>query len=67
MVGAEPAPDPVHQQADLSGPAKLLFQNGVNGADLTMLCDRALVDDLGMSSFAARKVLKARDDFLEGA
>lgn len=54
------------EQADLSGPAKVLFHNGVNGVDLTTLCDRALVDDLGMSSFAARKVLRARDDFLAG-
>lgn len=55
------------EQADLGGPAKLLFNSGVNGGDLTTLCKEVLVDDLRLSRFAAGKVLKARDDFLSGA
>ena len=55
------------EQADLVGPAKLLFQSGVNGADLIEFRIQELVDDLRLSAFAARKVLKARDDFLSSA
>ena len=52
------------QKADLEGPAATLFSNGFSGADLFDYGVTALVTDLRLSTFAARKVIAARDAFL---
>jgi len=52
------------EEADLHGPASVLFANGVDGRDLVNLDAHVLTTDFRMSSFAARKILKARDNFL---
>lgn len=51
------------EQRDLHGPAKHLRANGVRGADLLHMDARALVSDLGLTKFAARRVLSVRDAF----
>ena len=50
--------------ADLEGPAQVLFNHGVAGADLVSLTADVLTNDLRLSTFASRKVLAARDQFL---
>ena len=50
---------------DLAGPARILHSNGVNGADLLDIAEPTLTEDLRMSCFAARKVLSARDAYLQ--
>ena len=52
---------------DLGGPAKLLRDNAVTGADLLDLDLEAMVKDLRFTPFAARKVLCARQQFLAGS
>ena len=52
------------EEADLHGPASVLFANGVDGRDLVNLDAHVLTTDFRMSSFAARKILQARDNFL---
>ena len=52
------------KEADLHGPASVLFANGVDGRDLLDLDAHVLTTDLRISSFAARKILQARDVFL---
>ena len=52
------------RQHDLSGPANVLFANGVNGVDFLEMTSRILQDELRLSAFAARKVLRARDGYL---
>ena len=45
--------------------ARVLEQNGVNGADLAMFtCANELVQDLHFTPFAARKILSLREAFL---
>lgn len=50
---------------DLCGPAAQLFANGFNGADLVNSTGSALVSDLRLTTFAARKILAARDTFIQ--
>ena len=50
---------------DLAGPASVMHANGVNGADLLDITKSTLEQDLRMSSFAARKVVSARDMYLQ--
>ena len=52
------------EQADLRGPAALLFANGVNGAGLAGLTEAGLVGGLRVTPFVARKVVAARGKFL---
>ena len=51
---------------DLVGPATVLHENAVNGQDLFDVDGAMLVKELRFTSFAARKLLRARDDFLNG-
>lgn len=51
------------ENADLAGPAKVLFANGVNGQDLAEMTSDTLQNELRLSAFAARKVLRARDAY----
>ena len=51
---------------DLAGPAAVLHASGVNGADLLTVDEAALVNDVRLTPFGARKVLRARDVFLAG-
>ena len=55
------------QMKDLDGPAGHLSANGVTGEDLFSFDRRDLIDDLRCSPFAAKKVLAARDAFLQEA
>ena len=48
---------------DLAGPAKVLAESGVNGNDLLGLRLEVLTAELRLSTFAARKVVLARDAF----
>ena len=50
---------------DLCGPAAQLFANGLDGADLVNSTGSALVSDLRLTTFAARKILAARDTFTQ--
>ena len=49
---------------DLVGPAAVLGASGVNGSDLLAIDQDALVRDVRLTPLGARKVLKARDEFL---
>ena len=51
---------------DLQGAARVFRDSGANGNDLLTLTMEALEEDLRMSRFGARKVIAARDAFLEG-
>lgn len=51
---------------DLFGPSKVLHENAVNGEDLLDAEEGIMVKELRFTPFAARKVLRARDDFLRG-
>ena len=50
---------------DLEGPARVLLANGVRGQDLATLTALDLQEDLGLSRFAASRVLSARREFLQ--
>ena len=50
--------------ADLEGPASTFFANGVSGRDFIDLVEEQLTADLRLSTFAAKKVLAARSNFL---
>ncbi len=52
---------------DLAGPSAVLHASGVNGADLLALDEAVLVNDVRLTPFGARKVLRARDAFLAGS
>ena len=52
------------EQRDLHGPAKHLRTNGVRGADLLGMDMRTLVSDVGLTRFAASRVLSVRDAFI---
>ena len=55
------------KRCDLQGAARAFADNGVNGIDLLGFADATvLMTDLNLTRFSARKVLAARDDFLEG-
>ena len=49
---------------DLAGPAELMRCSGVNGEDLLSLDVDTLVREIRTTSFAAKKILRARDAFL---
>ena len=49
---------------DLEGPAQTCFTSGVAGADLLQLSEQELINDVKLTPFAARKIVKARDSFL---
>ena len=51
--------------ADLEGPGVAFYNNGAAGADFLAMPMETLTNDLGLSAFAARKVLAARSAFLE--
>ena len=53
------------EDEDLAGPAATLFANRVNGVDLEVLTADELTSSLRLTSFAARKILQARDKFLQ--
>ena len=53
------------QQQDLSGPAAHLAANSVNGNDLLAFDEQQLVEELRCTLFASRKVIAARDRFLQ--
>ena len=55
------------EDADLAGPAGTLFTSGVNGVDLEIMTDTKLMSELRLTSFAANKVVRARDIFLQKA
>ena len=50
---------------DLEGPAKILQTQGFNGSDFLAATIESLVAELCCTPFAARKLLRARDLFLE--
>ena len=50
---------------DLEGPAKFLQTQGFNGSDFLAATGESLVAELRCTPFAARKLLRARDLFLE--
>ena len=45
---------------DMSGPAAHLFSQSVNGADFLALTETELVNDVRVTPFVAKKLLKAR-------
>ena len=49
---------------DLEGPARILFANGVRGQDLKRFTNTDLKHDLRLSTFAARRILDARNAYL---
>ena len=51
------------EERDLQGPAKHLRTNGVRGADLLHMDAHALVSDVGLTKFAASRILAVRDAF----
>ena len=53
------------QQADLLGPAASLLNQGASGEDLFAFTQDQLVTELRLTPFAAKKVLRRRDDFLQ--
>ena len=53
------------EERDLAGPAEQAQMSGVNGADLLQLSREDLSSEVRLSPFAARKVVAARDAFLE--
>ena len=53
------------EERDLAGPAEQARMSGVNGADLLQLLREDLSSEVRLSPFAARKVVAARDAFLE--
>ena len=53
------------RRGDLDGPAATCWASGVHGADLLDFTWEALRDDVRLTPFAARKVLAARDAFLQ--
>ena len=52
---------------DLQGPASVFHANGVNGSDLLAMTADTMVQELRLSSLAARKVAHARDMYLQDA
>lgn len=52
------------ENADLKGPAAVLYANGASGQDLLEFGVDGLVTELRLSLFAARKIIAARDAFL---
>jgi len=55
------------KERDLAGPASTLYTNGANGQDLLDMNMTVLTQELRLSSFAAKKVLCARDAALRPA
>ena len=53
------------EEEDLEGPAKLLLASGVRGVDLLQLTAESLVSDVGLTRFVARRVVEARNLFLQ--
>ena len=54
------------EHQDLAGPARTLFASGVNDEDLMFMTTETLTDGLRLNSFAAAKVLAARDARVHG-
>ena len=52
---------------DVAGPSAALFASGVSGADLLLASQRMLVSDVRLPCFATTKLLRARDEFLQGS
>ena len=52
------------KEVDLEGPAQICHASGVAGADLLSLSAEALVHDVRLTPFVARKVVAAREAFL---
>ena len=52
------------EEHDLAGPAELTRVSGVTGADVLQLSIHELSQDIRLTSFAARKVDAAREEFL---
>jgi len=48
----------------VSIPIQYPFTSGVAGADLLQLSEQELINDVKLTPFAARKIVKARDSFL---
>jgi hypothetical protein len=57
-----------YEGLDAGGVAEQLMKNSVSGADLLAFnAVEELADDLRLTPFAARKILRLRDSFLTGA
>ena len=54
------------QNRDLHATARLFKDNDASGADLVEMTADGLTQSFRCSSFLARKIVKARDDFLDG-
>ncbi len=52
------------RRQDLSGPASVLSGSAFNGHDLIATTEVELTQDLRLTPFAARKILRARDEYL---
>ena len=52
------------EEEDMSGPAADLYRQGVNGADFLALSESAYVQDLRVTPFVAKKLLKLRAELL---
>ena len=51
---------------DLRGLAEVCYSNGVNGMDLAGFAPETLGEELRLTPFQVKKLLKARDAFLAG-
>ena len=49
---------------DMAGLAAQLHRQSVDGSDFLSLSEEALTQELRLTPFAAKKLLKAREDFL---
>ena len=54
------------EMQDMSGPASQLFPQSVNGSDLLALTEKELVEEVRVTPFVAKKLLKAREMLLAG-
>ena len=55
------------ESSDMRGPATFFRTNAVNGEDFESMTLETLVQELRMTPFAARKVLRARDGLVRNA
>ena len=51
---------------DMSGSASQLFSQSVNGSDLLALTEKELVEEVRVTPFVAKKLLKAWEMLLAG-
>ena len=54
------------EMQDMSGPASQLFSQSVNGSDLLALTEKELVEEVRVTPFVAKKLLKAWEMLLAG-